>query len=74
MSTKRQGDSCYEKAGLDEPIFVLRAKDALAPDVVRDWAMKAHLHGCPEAKVNEALLLANQMEDWAKLNGGKFPD
>ena len=38
MATKRRGDSCYDKADLDEPIFVLRAKDKLAPNVVRDWA------------------------------------
>jgi hypothetical protein len=37
MSTKRAGDSCWEKADLDEPLFVLRAQDATAPEVVEFW-------------------------------------
>ena len=35
--------NCYAKAADDEPIFVLRAKDALAPDVVRYWADRYRL-------------------------------
>ena len=29
---------CYAEAGDDEPIFILRATDGIAPDVIRYWA------------------------------------
>ncbi len=75
MATKATGCSCYDKAAPDEPIFVLRAKDVLAPSVVRDWAYKALLAGTPLAKVKEALECSMAMGDWAFKNGGaKAPD
>ena len=36
MSRKRDGVPCYDKAEPDEPIFVLRSQDLIAPDVV-EW-------------------------------------
>jgi hypothetical protein len=30
---------CYEKAEPDEPMFVLLARDPLAPQLVRHWAL-----------------------------------
>lgn len=38
---KRQvinGPSCLTRANEDEPVFVLRANDALAPPMIRRWA------------------------------------
>lgn len=62
--------SCLNKAGEDEPIFVLRAKDVLAPELVRIWAMKAMMSGQHEAsKILEAEGLADQMEVWRKERG-----
>ena len=71
MSTKRKGDSCYDKAGEDEPIFVLRAQDALASRVVRYWASLARDHNCPGEKVDEALNLADDIDRWPDK---KIPD
>lgn len=74
MSTKAEGDSCYEKASSDEPIFVLRAQDQIAPIVVRVWAEIAEGLGTPLGKVNEARGLARRMEWWADSHKSKLPD
>lgn len=64
MSTKRQGVSCYDKAGEDEPLFVLRAQDALAGAIVRLWAEMAALGGTKSEIVAEAMECAEQMDSW----------
>lgn len=69
MATKAEElsnpNSCLSKAADDEPIFVLRAKDPLAADLVREWAMLAARHGEHEdAKCVEALAHARHMEQW----------
>jgi len=62
---------CYEDAAPDEPIFVLRAKDAMAPHVVRSWAgarqsqIEAGMRPTSDMeKVVEARQCAAQMELW----------
>ena len=81
MATKLT-DSCLQKVGDDEPIFVLRAQDMLAPGIVRAWAIRLHEWRCPAfpyhyfiecplPKVQEALALASQMERWSTR---KVPD
>lgn len=63
----RSPTSCLSKAAPDEPIFVLRAKDRLAPQAVRLWAQMAY--GAHEAeKVDEAMQLADRMEKWRAQN------
>lgn len=57
-----------------EPIFVLRAKDRLAPTAIRIWVQLAKLTGVSLAKRAEALELANQMENWAAKHEDKLPD
>lgn len=82
MGTKREGDSCYEKAGLDEPIFVLRAQDAHAPWLVLEWARRVEAEAISigmltakiAAKTGEARVLAGRMFDWQKKNHRKSPD
>lgn len=55
--------SCLNKAAADEPIFVLRAKDALAAMAVRHWATMAE--GTHESdKLEEARQLADKMDEW----------
>jgi hypothetical protein len=66
--------SCINKAADDEPVFVLRAQDAIAPDVVRLWAGRAWQAGVPQAKVNEAYDLASQMQAWQREHSAKVPD
>lgn len=65
---------CYAKAADDEPLFVLRATDVLAPLVVRTWADMAADRGVSEGKVAEARQLAEDMELWQTENGSKIPD
>ncbi len=72
------------KAAPDEPIFVLRAQDKLAPKTVRDWASRLMLEADntsdPElrvrqsAKAVEATKLADRMEAWQAANTSKVPD
>jgi len=73
MGTKHD-DSCLTKAKDDEPIFVLRASDVLAPSAVRDWAACAESLGVSAAKVREARALADRMVVWQEINGAKIPD
>jgi hypothetical protein len=64
-------DACLDKVADDEPIFVLRGQDKLAPALVRLWADLAELHGCDPHKLFEARLLAGQMDCWPTR---KLPD
>ena len=57
-----------------EPIFVLRAQDAFAPEVVRLWALTAGMRGSPRRKVEEARKVAEEMERWQAAHGSKIPD
>jgi len=66
ISTKHTSQ-CLRKAGDDEPIFVLRAKDPTAPPLIRKWA-EANQNWQPEAKRKGALELATEMEVWRKEN------
>jgi hypothetical protein len=67
-----------EKAGADEPIFVLRASDKLAPIAVRLWGELLLSHSpegsFPSAKYSDARDCACDMETWAKEHGSKLPD
>lgn len=42
MATKQQEliDGCFARAVDDEPLFVLKATDELAPEIVREWARR----------------------------------
>ena len=75
MSTKAEvlktlscGRGCLDQSPVDEPIFILRAQDILAPRVVVRWAHLADQAGSPQAKVQAALELAKQMADWQANN------
>lgn len=64
-------DSCLAKVKPEEPIFVLRAQDFIAPKLVRAWAIQAKAVGCPLEKVQEALDCADSMDKWPTR---KWPD
>jgi hypothetical protein len=55
---------CFSKAADNEPLFVLRAQDKLAPVIVRIWAELAAANGVGLEKVHEAKRLAYEMEQW----------
>jgi hypothetical protein len=57
---------CYANAEPDEPMFVLLARDPLAPTLVRMWADLTS--DKKDDKVVEALACANDMEQWRKKN------
>jgi hypothetical protein len=73
MATKHT-DTCLQKAGESEPIFVLRAQDQFAPIIVRRWANMAHEAGVPRDKVAEAHRCADAMLEWQEQHGAKRPD
>jgi hypothetical protein len=61
---------CYEKAELDEPLFVLRAKDPNAASLVWLWATMAEMQDGQEMeKVHEARKLMLSMVEWAHAKG-----
>lgn len=55
---------CLANIPDDEPIFVLRARDPLASTLVEEWARRARIAGVSPAKVIDALILADIMEEW----------
>jgi hypothetical protein len=57
---------CYESAAPDEPMFVLLARDPLAPMLVELWAsLRSHLASNP-SKVAEARSCAEAMRQWQR--------
>ncbi len=72
--TAHDATGCLSKAAPDEPIFVLRAQDELAPTAVRIWVQLAKRENVPEAKLDEAMSLADWMEDWQANHSHKVPD
>lgn len=83
MATKNT-DRCLQKVSDDEPIFVLRAQDRLAPALVRQWARDMLIHGLignavedPDkieelrTRAKEACDQADEMERW---HTRKYPD
>lgn len=66
MGTKNNPGNfdCYANAEPDEPMFVLLARDPLAPILVELWAsLRAHAAGNP-SKVAEARTCAESMRVW----------
>lgn len=70
-----KGPSCLTAAEDDEPIFVLKSTDDLAPGIVREWARQyraskeAQVGGWTpkqQAKYEEACLLSTKMLRWAQ--------
>lgn len=73
MSTKRTPGpfDCYDKLELDEPYFVLRAKDAVAPEVVEHWIKLRTLQpgNVGNPKLAEARQCAKEMRRWRERRG-----
>jgi hypothetical protein len=61
--------SCFNKALNDEPVFVLRAKDPIADQVVRIWASLAASREVHEKdKIFTAYECAVLMKEWREKN------
>lgn len=72
--------SCLNRAHDDEPIFVLRAQDRFASDIILAWADMYRHHHAPQGnwrseehrmKHNEAIDIVDQFERWRER---KIPD
>lgn len=73
MATKAEElkTGCLSRVEDEEPIFILRAQDILAPRIIEHWVMLATNIGVNPEKCKEALALAEQMRKWPKR---KLPD
>lgn len=72
MGTKAKPGTfdCYANAAPNEPMFILLARDPMAPLLIRMWAHMRWIHGEDRMKVAEALQLALECEDYRlKLKG-----
>lgn len=66
MGTKNKPGKfdCYEAAEPDEPMFILLARDPIAPILVDLWArLRQHERG-DSPKVAEAQFCADAMREW----------
>lgn len=80
------GQDVLAKAADDEPVFILRAQDSFAPDVILFWAERvAWMSGrfgsdnkqsdATATKIAEARALAYEMRAWQERTGrAKVPD
>lgn len=62
------------KIAEDEPVFLLRAQDKLAPAVLRHWAGLHVIFDGDPVLTEMIRAFSYQMEDWQKKNGCKVPD
>jgi hypothetical protein len=74
VSTKREGVPEYEKADLDEPLFVLRAQDVIAPIIVELYALHCAGRRVNQAKVESVRKAARAMRVWQESHPTKVPD
>lgn len=63
-----------EKIGVDEPVFLLRAKDVSAPATLRFWAEENKRNGGDPVLTALAHVHANTMAVWQIENGFKPAD
>lgn len=62
------------KIGEDEPVFLIRAHDEIAPEVVRAWADYNEEAGGDDELSRLARDHADLMEAWQKRHGKKLAD
>lgn len=48
----------------DEPVFILRAQDKLAPDALRHWIEMAKMYGIDKNTINQAEKQLERMAEW----------
>jgi hypothetical protein len=70
-------DRIQDPAGLipeEEPVFLLRAQDELAPATVLRWSEMAIAAGCDMRIVVAAMRQAAEMVEWQRKHGSFVPD
>lgn len=55
--------SCLNKAGDDEPLFILRAQDSSSAETILEW-IRINFNTAPDAKLLEAFTTALEMKAW----------
>jgi hypothetical protein len=60
--------------GEDEPVFLLRAKDKFAPELLLRWAAKLRLNGGDPYMAIMVENHAQEMIEWQSIFGSKLPD
>jgi len=58
----------------DEPVFLLRAQDAAAPDAVQNWCLSALMAGARTNIIDAARKQRDAMIEWQRAYGMKIPD
>ena len=58
----------------DEPVFLLRGQDKLAPAIVTCWTTYALREGVSREMIKSAMDQALEMEEWQYGHGAKRPD
>lgn len=78
MATKRENllnpNSCWNKAELDEPVFILRSTDFIAPTIVTLWTVQyvsdkggwLRMTDAQKQKFEDALRVAEAMRNYKK--------
>jgi hypothetical protein len=61
------------KQKFEEPVFFLRASDALAPECIRFWADSARSVGADPKVCERTLAQADDMERWGQTYGCDLP-
>jgi len=64
MTAKEGVKYLLEKVPQDEPIFILRGRDTLAPSIVLQWSLQAQEAGVGVKKVGGAIKVATEMMVW----------
>lgn len=62
------------KIPADEPVFLLRAQDVVAPETILFWAYKARQVGASPQIVEAAMNQWAEMKKWQKEHPPKVPD
>jgi hypothetical protein len=58
----------------DEPVFLFRAKDVLAPVILGRYADLLRQHGCDQAMIDATLAWEQKMRVWQRTHRCKLPD
>jgi hypothetical protein len=58
----------------DEPVFLLRGQDKLAPAAIACWATLALKEGADPVIIEAAMKQAEEMMKWQIKHGSKIPD
>jgi hypothetical protein len=71
MTAKEGIKYLLEKCDMEEPVFILRGRDTLAPLAVLRWSELAEQKGVSEEKVCSAIAVSHEMRKWP---ANRLPD